>query len=53
MLQESMGISELLRELLLPWLHPDFEIVPSRDFPDQRVLRGIAGLEEWDSSGVT
>jgi ketosteroid isomerase-like protein len=30
-----------------PWLHPELEIVPSPDFPEQRVLRGFEGWMEW------
>jgi ketosteroid isomerase-like protein len=30
-----------------PWLHPELEIVPTPEFPEQTVLRGFEGWMEW------
>ncbi|MET0810172.1 MAG: nuclear transport factor 2 family protein [Thermoleophilaceae bacterium] len=30
-----------------PWLHPDLEIIPSADFPEQAVLHGFEGFMQW------
>jgi ketosteroid isomerase-like protein len=31
----------------IPHLHPELEIIPSADFPESEVLRGLTGFGHW------